>query len=272
MKGQLRLRVSAEDNGRSFLSGAHCAFPVKIMRPFYLDAAGTAFVYAVDAAGGLLGGDTIDYEIRVDDGARLYFTNASTAKAHPMPRDSAVVRTKLSVGEKAGLEYFPEASMLFRETTMTAVTRIEAAESSVFACWDIVASGRKHSGEQFQFRKFENELAIRIGGRLVLWETYRLEGDTLRGGTPGILDEYTHWGSLYVYGQGDPSLLLESARDGLEAAHREGVFGGCSLHPSGVLIVKALGNTCEDIKSCFHAAWARLRPILLQEELPDVRK
>lgn len=242
------------------------------MRPFYLDDIGTAFVYVLDTAGGMLTGDTLHYDIRVDDRARLYITNASTTKSYKMRKGDAQVRQNFSIGKYASLEYFPEEVMLFQETSMETVTQIEADPDGVFAFCEMYTSGRNHSGERFQFRSMMNRFDIIIGGKLAIWEQYRLDGRKLKSGQPGILESYTHWGNLYMYRKGNNTDLLRNVQEYLEDLNLNSIWAGCSLHPSGVLIVKALSSNYELLKECFHIVWSRLRPLMVKGELPYIRK
>lgn len=199
MHGNLDLNITTNRRDRSFISKLKYSFPFKILRPFYLDGIGTAFVYVLDAAGGMLGGDSLDYHIRVNDGARLYLTNASTGKLYQMSDAHARIDQQFSIGSNASLEFFPEAIMLFKDTSVETVTRIEAEHDSTFAFCEMYAGGRKHAGELFQFQSIVNRFEIIIDGKLAIWEKYRVEGEKLRVGRLGYLEGYTHWGNLYLY-------------------------------------------------------------------------
>ncbi|EXX86300.1 hypothetical protein BG53_06330 [Paenibacillus darwinianus] len=272
MRGKLDLVIAVNRRDRSFISRMHYLFPLKILRPFYLDEIGTAFVYVLDTAGGMLAGDSLAYNIRVDDGARLYLTNASTAKCYTMPNGDARVAQHFSIGSRASLEFFPEESMLFRDTSLETVTRIDAQRDSGFAFCEMYAGGRKHAGEIFEFRRLENRFEIRIDGKLAIWENYRLEGGMLRPGRPGYLEHYTHWGNLYMYASHESGVALKAVQECLAEFERDGFRAGCSLHPSGVITVKALSSEYEAVKNGFERIWSRLRPLMLKEELPYIRK
>ncbi len=272
MQGKLDLSITANRRNRSFISRMNYIFPLKILRTFYLDGIGTAFVYVLDTAGGMLAGDSLDYQIRVDEGAHLYLTNASTAKSYSMPDGDARINQYFSIGRNASMEFFPEEVMLFKDTSMETVTRIDADCDSVFAFCEMYAGGRKHAGELFQFRSMVNRFEINIGGKQAIWEKYRLDGYKLQIGRYGYLEEYTHWGNLYIYANEESTSMLQTVHECLTGINRYGVWAGCSLHPSGVIIIKALSSEYEAVKECFQQVWSRLRPLMLKEELPYIRK
>ncbi len=91
MRGTLDLGITANRRNQSFISRMNYTFPLKVLRPFYLDGIGTAYIYLLDTAGGMLAGDSLDYRIRVEDGARLYLTNASASKSYVMNGGGAQV-------------------------------------------------------------------------------------------------------------------------------------------------------------------------------------
>ncbi|MGG2197914.1 urease accessory protein UreD [Paenibacillus validus] len=272
MRGTLDLGITANRRNQSFISRMNYTFPLKVLRPFYLDGIGTAYIYLLDTAGGMLAGDSLDYRIRVEDGARLYLTNASASKSYVMNGGGAQVHQFFSVGRQASMEFFPEEVMLFKDTTLETATRIEAERDSVLAFCDMYACGRKHKGERFEFRSMGNLLEIVIDGKLAVWEKYRVDGHRLQSGQPGYLEEYTHWGTLYMYSSETDGAMLQTARECLAGIGEGGVWAGCSLHPSGVLTVKALSAEYEAVKDCFQQVWAQLRPRMLKEALPYIRK
>lgn len=272
MHGNLDLNITTNRRDRSFISKLKYSFPFKILRPFYLDGIGTAFVYVLDAAGGMLGGDSLDYRIRVNDGARLYLTNSSTSKLYQMSDGQARINQQFSIGNNASLEFFPEAMMLFKNTSVETVTRIEAEHDSIFALCDMYAGGRKHAGELFQFQSIVNRFEIIIDGKLAIWEKYRVEGEKLRVGRLGYLEGYTHWGNLYLYSKAGSTDIIRILQEYLSGMNRQGVWAGCSLHPSNVITVKALSSEYEAVKDCFQQVWSRIRPLMLKEELPYIRK
>lgn len=272
MRSQLNMDVHLNSKGKSFISKMNYSFPLKIMRPFYLDRMGTAFLYVMDCAGGMLSRDRIDYDINVDAGAHLYLTNASASKIYCMTVGSAEVHNHFQVGADASLEYFPEEVMLFKDSSLESVTHIHLHPSSVLAFSEVYSAGRKSYGELFQFREMINHFKITIGQQLAIWEKYKLDPEKIRYSNLGYMDNYTHWGSLYLYANIDQKAILQEVRECLPQDRNRMLWSGCSLQPSGVIVVKVLAAQYEVIKQLFHAVWTRLRPLLLKEGLPHIRK
>lgn len=219
MRGTLDLGITANRRNQSFISRMNYTFPLKVLRPFYLDGIGTAYIYLLDTAGGMLAGDSLDYRIRVEDGARLYLTNASASKSYVMNGGGAQVH-QFFFRRTAGQHgvFFPEEVMLFKDTTLETATRIEAERDSVFAFCDMYACGRKHKGERFEFRSMGNLLEIVIDGKLAVWEKYRVDGHRLQSGQPGYLEEYTLGDFIHV--QQRDGRRYAADRPGMPGRHR----------------------------------------------------
>ncbi|WP_028391933.1 urease accessory protein UreD [Bacillus cihuensis] len=271
-EGMLELGIKVDQNEKSYISRMNYRFPLKVMRPFYMDDMGTAFVYVFDTAGGMLAGDRADYSISVEDCARLYLTNASTSKIYQMPEGKAFINQHFHVGENASLECFPEAITLFRQSELETQTRIDVHPKSVLAYCEMYSSGRKSTGESFEFRSLSNRLHLYIGGKLAIWEQFRLNMEREQFARLGYLEGYSHWGTLYLYaGQGKAD-SIRRLQEYLSTKDRLSVRAGCSLHPSGVITMKVLSSNYEEMTELFNDVWSFMRPLMLKGELPYIRK
>ncbi|WP_026221638.1 hypothetical protein, partial [Bacillus sp. 37MA] len=88
----------------------------------------------------------------------------------------------------------------------------------------------------------------------------------------GYLEGYSHWGNLYLYaGQGKADNIA-GLQEYLSTKDRASVRSGCSLHPSGVITIKALSSNYEEMTELFNDVWSFMRPLMLKGELPYIRK
>ncbi|WP_339226181.1 urease accessory protein UreD [Oceanobacillus sp. FSL K6-2867] len=271
MQGKLELEIKVDQEEKSTISRMNYRFPLKVMRPFYMDDIGTAFVYVFDTAGGMLAGDSSEYSIYIKKGAGLYLTNASTAKIHPMPEGNAHINQYFKIEENASLECFPEGTMLFRDSELKTQTHIHAHRNSVVAYCEMYASGRKNTGETFEFRSLTNRIHLYIGGVLAIWEQSRMDMEREQYARLGYLEGYSHWGNLYLYAGHDHDNHLTELQTYLSTFDGP-VRIGCSLHPSGVITLKALSYNYDEMKKAFNDIWSFMRPLMMKGELPYIRK
>lgn len=80
-----------------------------------------------------------------------------------MPEGNAHINQYFKIEENASLECFPEGTMLFRDSELKTQTHIHAHRNSVVAYCEMYASGRKNTGETFEFRSLTNRIHLYIG-------------------------------------------------------------------------------------------------------------
>ena len=271
MLGKLNLTIQADEFNQSRMTEMSYSTPIKLMRPFYLDDIGTAYVYLMDLAGGVLAGDQLHYNICVNPRAHLYLTNTTATKIHPMENGFANIQSRFYIGEHASLEYFPEEVILFEKSKLENDTIVELSSNSVFVFSEIIFMGRKHYGELHKFSKFRTNFVIKLDGKTIIWEKFDISPVTRHLNGLGYMEQNSHYGSMYLYSKENDGKLLALIREIIQGMN-EKLHMGCSLHTSGMLIVKALSNNHYSIQRGFKKIWQMIRPILLKEEMPHIRK
>ncbi|WP_209123849.1 urease accessory protein UreD [Alkalihalobacillus sp. BA299] len=270
MLGRLNLTVKLSEE-KSILSNLNFSSPVKVMRPFYLDDIGTAYLYIMDISGGMLSNDTLDFDIRVEKDSHLYITNNSATKIHPMEEGFATINNYFLIKEGASLEYFPEEITLYKDSSLKTSTIIDLHEHSCIAASEILFMGRKNYGEVLNFKNLTSHFEIRMKGNILLFERFNMDPQKENYKGLGFMENYSHYGSLYLYSPQNDRALLETIRSSLENSH-ENAHIASSLHHSGVIVIKALSNNHYSIKALFKLIWQHVRPKLLKERLPYIRK
>ena len=131
----------------------------------------------VNTAGGVAGGDRFDIEIAAHEGAHLTLTTAAAEKIYRATGKPAELDITLKAAAGAHLSWLPQETILFDRARV--VRRIDidlAAGASLLLC-EIVVFGRAAMGETLRHGEFVDRWRLRRGGKLVLAENVRLEGD-----------------------------------------------------------------------------------------------
>lgn len=170
--GHLTLTCSADDAGGSFLSRQSFRAPIHLSKP-HVDE-GALVVNLVNPTAGLLEGDRIECAVWVESGARLSLTAPSASRAHRMKSGEAIVRQRFHVAAGGWLEWWPElfipqAGTRYRQQT---TLEVEAGGGLLFA--ECMAPGRVAAGEVMAFEELTWSTDLRVEGRLVARERYRL--------------------------------------------------------------------------------------------------
>jgi urease accessory protein len=120
----------------------------------------------INTAGGLTGGDRLEWEAEVGDGAALTLTTQACEKVYRAGEGEAQITCRLRVGEDAFLAWLPQETILFdrrrcdggwKSTWRPA--RALILEATIF--------GRTAMGEEVQHAAFRDRWRVRVGGRLV---------------------------------------------------------------------------------------------------------
>jgi urease accessory protein len=140
------------------------------------EAEGLSAVF-VNTAGGIAGGDHFDIEITAGEGSRLAVTTAAAEKIYRAVGPAAQLNIALKAAAGAHLAWLPQETILFDRARVLRRIDIDLAESASLLLCEIVVFGRAAMGERMQSGEFVDRWRLRRGGRLVLAETVRLDGD-----------------------------------------------------------------------------------------------
>jgi urease accessory protein len=131
----------------------------------------------VNTAGGLAGGDCFEIAISAGERTRLTLTTAAAEKIYRAPGAAAELNIVLKVASSAYLAWLPQETILFDAARISRRIDIDLAEGASLLLCEIVVFGRTAMGETMRSGAFVDRWRLRQGGRLVLAETVRLDGD-----------------------------------------------------------------------------------------------
>jgi urease accessory protein len=254
MAGKLRLVVGLDGGGRCALREQYCSQLHRVLQLIPGDVPEEGLVYVVNPTGGVLQGDVLEAEIRVEPGAHAIVTTPSATKLHRAEEGVAESRTRLRVAAGATLEYLPEPLIPFAGSRYVEDLLIEIETGGRLLAWEIIAPGRAARGELFAYDFLGLRLDLREDGRVVLRERAELRPAREKLASLALGDA-THYGVLLSIG-GDPAGLEGPLRDLVRD-----VRAGVSRLPGSGVIVKALGRSVQEIEGLFR----RIREQVLRQ-------
>jgi urease accessory protein len=146
----------------------------KIRLPKSFD--GTMEAVLINTAGGLTGGDHIDWAFDVGAGTHLTTTTQACERVYKASASTALVETRISVGPGARLDWLPQETILFDCSSLTRRLEVDLAEDATFLAVEAVLLGRKAMGEQVETGLFRDRWRIRRAGKLIHAEEAHLAG------------------------------------------------------------------------------------------------
>ena len=174
--GQLALSIKRR-GGVSALDGLRQVGCLKARFP-RRDDAGWLNIVTVNISGGIAGGDVLDTEFIVHDGARVTTATQAAERFYRALPDSVAssVRTRITVADGGAAEWLPQETILFDRCAVRRHLRVELAESAWFLGVECLVFGRGAMGEVVEQGSLRDVIEVWRGGRLRLHDTIRLDG------------------------------------------------------------------------------------------------
>jgi urease accessory protein len=133
----------------------------------------------LNVGGGVAAGDRLDISVELEAGARLTLAAQAAERFYrALPgAASSVVRTSLTVADRAVMEWLPQETILFDRASVDRRLEIALAPGARFLGVESLVFGRKAMGESVQRARLRDLIRIRRDGRLLLHDAIRLEGE-----------------------------------------------------------------------------------------------
>ena len=255
MAGRLRLVVGLDGTGRCSIREQYNSQLHRVLQLVPGDAAEEGIVYLLNPTGGIVQGDDLEAEIRVEAGAHAIVTAPSATKVHRMDRGGATAKTRLRVAAGATLEYLPEPLIPHAGARFVEDLELDVEAGGRALAWEVLSPGRAARGESLAYDRLEFRVRLREAGRTVLLDRSAIvPAEGLDG--PAVLSRHTHYGVLLAVG-GDPARI--------EAALRQTVgesYAGVSRLGGTGVVLKALAGETHRLQDLFARARAAVLPLL----------
>ncbi|MFN8620932.1 MAG: urease accessory protein UreD [Chloroflexota bacterium] len=209
--GRLEVRA-AVSGGRTRFTHVLQRPPLGISRALPADPREPRMAMAMvtSAAGGVLQGDRLEMDVRVEAGAWLVLGTQSATRFYRMPDATARLTTTLEVAADAWLEVVPDPWIPYAGAAIRSHTDARVASGGVLVLMEIVTAGRSSRGESFAFARVESHTEIAVDGLPRAADTLILApGD--RDGLLARVGPDAAVGSLFVVAPGrDPGVLADA--------------------------------------------------------------
>jgi len=130
----------------------------------------------INTAGGVTGGDRLEWAAEAADGARLTLSTQACEKVYRARDGAAEVRTTLTLGEDAELHWLPQETILFDGGALSRSLEADLAAGARLLAAEAVVLGRTAMDETVRTGALSDRWRIRREGRLVFADDLRLEG------------------------------------------------------------------------------------------------
>lgn len=202
----------------------------------------------LNTAGGLTGGDRLDFDAAAGSGTHAILTTQAAERIYRSADGPAEVASALAAAEDARLEWLPQETILFDRASLTRSLSVDLAPGARLLAVESVVLGRQAMGEDVHALAFRDRWRIRRDGRLVFADEARIDGDA----TDILAGSATAAGArafaTLVDCREDAGGMIAAARDLVEALRGEKFRGGVSALP-GLLVFRFLADTGQDLRA-----------------------
>lgn len=197
----------------------------------------------INTAGGLTGGDVVDWEVSAAPGARMVLTTQACERVYRSLGDDATMRTRIEVGAGAHLDWLPQETILFEGARLNRRLEVDLAPDASFLAIEAILLGREAMGESARGARLSDNWRIRRNGKLIHAEATRLDGaDLARDGISLLAGANAFTTLLYV--GADAELKLERVRPLLSGGAGASVIGERlvirAMAPSGLALRRVI--------------------------------
>ncbi|PTW63521.1 urease accessory protein [Breoghania corrubedonensis] len=195
----------------------------------------------LNTAGGIAGGDRLDYSATWGAGARAVVTSQAAERIYRSLGPAGEVANRLVVEDDAHAVWLPQETIVFNEARLERRLEADLSGSARLLAVEAVVLGRAAMGESVERLGFRDRWRVRRDGRLVFADDTRLCGDAraiLSG--PACGGGATAFATIVEVGEGVEA-RLDAARAILVARRADGLSCGASAW-GGLLVVRLLST------------------------------
>lgn len=256
----------AKRAARTVITRRRHSGPLTIQKPFYPEASGACHVYLLHPPGGVAGGDSLELDVIVAEGAHALITTPAAGKFYRCDGRQASWRQQFSLLEDSALEWLPQETIVFDGSRGELCSRVDLGARARFIGWETVCLGRPAARESFASGCYRQRLEIWREERPLLIERSLFEGGSELLSAAWGMQAYTVTATLVALPADERVLAAVRAEVRLD---EPGLFAATLI--DGVLVGRYLGFQAEHARRAFVAAWRVLRPRLLDLRVCEPR-
>jgi urease accessory protein len=156
---------------KSVVSRARATSPLRLLTP--ANHGDAAWIYTSTYGGGLVDGDVISLRVRVEQGAAAFLSTQASTKVYRSPRGSDV-EMRADIERDGVLVVVPDPVVCFASSRYRQTQRLDVSEGAGLVLVDWVSSGRRASGERWEFDEYVSRTIVRHRSRLLLHDATAL--------------------------------------------------------------------------------------------------
>ncbi|CAA7386237.1 urease accessory protein UreD [Chryseobacterium fistulae] len=197
MNSRLHL-IAGFKAGKSYVKDLYVSLPFRVVSVGQRKSDDKLYQMIMSSSPGILDGDHYHLDISVEKGASLQLQSQSYQRLFNM-KDKAVQELQISMEDDTSFAYVPHPVVPHEDSNFKSQAKIHLGNNSQIIMSEIITCGRKHYGEVFKLKRFQNLTEIYHQNKLVLKDNILIQPDLIPINAIGNLEQYTHQGTLIFY-------------------------------------------------------------------------
>lgn len=243
--------IAGHKAGKSYVKDLFVSPPFRVVSVGQRKSDNKLYQIIMSSSPGILDGDRYQLDIELEKGSALQLQSQSYQRLFNM-KDEAVQQLNISMEDDTSFAYVPHPVVPHEDSNFKSKAKINIGENSQVIMGEIITCGRKHYGELFKLKKFQNLTEIYHKDKLRVKDNVLIQPDLIPIKSIGNLEEYTHQGTLIFYSTKedlDKNDLIEIIYTQIESQHEMEI--GISVMEDNGFIIRALGNGGEVMYNFF---------------------
>ncbi len=163
----------------------------------------------INTAGGITGGDHLQWRAEVADGGHLVVTTQACERSYRSTGAVARVETALHVGAGAHLDWLPQETILYAGSKLDRRLDVDLEDGATLTAIEAVLLGRDAMGEDARDALLRDNWRVRRGGRLIHAEATMLSAQAEQRDSLSLLAGNRAFATiLHVAASADRALAL----------------------------------------------------------------
>lgn len=239
--------------------------PLKASRTLYPEGDDQATVYLVETSGGLVAGDLNEYEVKLEEGARVCLIPQSATKVYPSYNEqTSKQKITITLEENTFLEWNKEEIIPFEQARYEGSTLVRMKDTSTFLFAEIIYPGREKRGESFRYNMLSTQLQIWVEANCYVYDPLKISPKKTKIKKIGLLEGFMYIASVWII---TPQLewteeQLQALLSNEEKSHLVGVT---NLKNNG-LLVRWISSNLPKIKKEIEQVFYKVKERMQVEE------
>ena len=235
-------------NDKTFLEEGFYKQPFKLANITENKTEGLLRIMITSSSPGVLNNDNYNIEFEIKENAKVHVTTQGYQRLFTMA-NNASQSMNVYLENNGTFIFLPHPNVPHAASSFSSFNNIYLQKKHNLIWSEIITCGRKLSGEEFKFTRFQTVTNIFLNKKLVVKENVLLEPGKSNIHSIGQLEGYTHQSTLlFINDTIEMDKILNECKQLL--SETEGVIFGISMLPANGLIFRILGFKGEQLFDC----------------------